>query len=531
MTPNEQTASSDPSYDVEKGPSSGLPSPHDPLALSPSISPTRDITDSAISRPQNRFFTLTARIENLLGLEARGIHRVLPAEQTTKSTLSFLQIVVLWFSINTAPQNITLASIGASVYGLGFLDATLCSVFGAMVGILPVAYTAGWGPWSGNRTMICARFTMGWWPVKICVILNVVILLGYSMIDAVVAGQMLSAVSPNGSLSVEVGIVVSAILTFSVTTFGIKIFHHYERFAWIPQTFVLLILAGTAGPKFDLHSKPTVEGATLAGNRLSFFSICLSAAVTYAPIAADFFVYCDPKIASRWKVFAATLLGLSLSFTLTFVIGAGLASGIANNPSWEAAGAGTGALIVAGFESLGGFGKFCSVVAALGLIANMVPPTYSCGIDFQILGRYPAMVPRFLWNTFGVVVFTVCALAGRNDLSEIFTNFLSLMGYWVVLWIVITLEEEFIFRRRKNPTFVWSDWHKQEKMPLGIAAMVAFCIGWVGAILCMSQHYFIGPLAKMVGSEGGDMGNYVGFAWAGLVYPVLRWWELRKFGR
>lgn len=372
---------------------------------------------------------------------------------------------------------------------------------------------------------------MGWWPVKICVILNVVILLGYSMIDAVVAGQMLSAVSPNGSLSVEVGIVVSAVLTFTVTTFGIKIFHHYEGYAWVPQTFVLLILAGTAGSRFDLNSKSTVEGTTLAGNRLSFFSICLSAAITYAPIAADFFVYCDPKIASRWKVFAATLLGLSLSFTFTFVIGAGLASGIPHNPSWEAAGAGSGALIVAGFENLGGFGKFCSVIAALGLIANMVPPTYSCGIDFQILGRYPALVPRFLWNTFGVVVFTVCALAGRNDLSEIFTNFLSLMGYWVVLWIAITLEEEFIFRRRKKPTFVWSDWDQQDKVPLGIAAFVAFCIGWVGAILCMSQYYFIGPLAKMVGSEGGDMGNYVGFAWAGLVYPGLRWWELRKFGR
>ena len=59
----------------------------------------------------------------------------------------------------------------------------------------------------------------------------------------------------------------------------------------------------------------------------------------------------------------------------------------------------------------------------------MVPPIYSTGVDFQILGRYPAMVPRFVWNSFGVVVFTVCGLAGRNNLSQIFTNFLALMGY------------------------------------------------------------------------------------------------------
>jgi purine-cytosine permease-like protein len=71
---------------------------------------------------------------------------------------------------------------------------------------------------------------MGWWPVKICVLLNLVILIGYAMIDAVVAGQILSAVSSDGSLSVEVGIVITAVLTFAVTTFGIKIFHHFERY-------------------------------------------------------------------------------------------------------------------------------------------------------------------------------------------------------------------------------------------------------------------------------------------------------------
>lgn len=46
---------------------------------------------------------------------------------------------------------------------------------------------------------------MGWWPSKILVLLNLIVLLGYALIDCVVAGQILSAVSPNGSLSVVVG--------------------------------------------------------------------------------------------------------------------------------------------------------------------------------------------------------------------------------------------------------------------------------------------------------------------------------------
>ena len=46
---------------------------------------------------------------------------------------------------------------------------------------------------------------MGWWPSKVVVILNLIQMIGYSLIDCVVGGQILSAVSPNGSMSVAVG--------------------------------------------------------------------------------------------------------------------------------------------------------------------------------------------------------------------------------------------------------------------------------------------------------------------------------------
>jgi hypothetical protein len=113
---------------------------------------TLDIEETIHS---NKWLLWIKHVERLFGLEARGIHRVKASEQTPETTLGFMQILILWFSINTGSQNITLASIGQSVYGLGFLDATLCSILGAFLGSVPVAYTAGWGPWSGNRTMVC----------------------------------------------------------------------------------------------------------------------------------------------------------------------------------------------------------------------------------------------------------------------------------------------------------------------------------------------------------------------------------------
>lgn len=140
---------------------------------------------------------------------------------------------------------------------------------------------------------------------------------------------------------------------------------------------------------------------------------------------------------------------------------------------------------------------------ALGLIANTIAPTYSSGIDFQILGRYAEKVPRVVWNTIGVIIYTVCALAGRSNLSEIFTNFLALMGYWVAIWFGIILEEFFIFRWRSG--YDWTMWNKPSKLPIGIAAFIAFAVGWVGAILCMAQLWYIGPIAKLVGDWGADV--------------------------
>ena len=46
---------------------------------------------------------------------------------------------------------------------------------------------------------------MGWWPSKLIVILNIIVFLGFNMISCVIAGQILSTVSPNGSMSVVVG--------------------------------------------------------------------------------------------------------------------------------------------------------------------------------------------------------------------------------------------------------------------------------------------------------------------------------------
>ena len=87
-------------------------------------------------------------------LEMRGIQRVEEHEKIHIGWFAYLQVFVLWVSINLAANNITLGMLGPAVYGLSFRDASLCACFGVLVGSIPVAWIATWGPLSGNRTMV-----------------------------------------------------------------------------------------------------------------------------------------------------------------------------------------------------------------------------------------------------------------------------------------------------------------------------------------------------------------------------------------
>ena len=87
-------------------------------------------------------------------LEIRGIQRVEEHEKVQVGWFAYVQVFVLWVSVNLAANNITLGMLGPAVYGLSFRDASLCACLGTLVGGIPVAWIATWGPLSGNRTMV-----------------------------------------------------------------------------------------------------------------------------------------------------------------------------------------------------------------------------------------------------------------------------------------------------------------------------------------------------------------------------------------
>lgn len=65
------------------------------------------------------------------------------------------------------------------------------------------------------------------------------------------------------------------------------------------------------------------------------------------------------------------------------------------------------------------------------------------------------------------------------------------MGYWVTIWVLITLQEQLIFRWKFG--YIWEDWNDRKKLPPGLAALATSVIDWAGAVLGIDQIYFVAP--------------------------------------
>lgn len=227
-----------------------------------------------------------------------------------------------------------------------------------------------------------------------------------------------------------------------------------------------------------------------------------------------------------------SLIGLWSAFNLMLLLGVGLATGMATHAAWdEAYLVSTGALIVSAYDPLGGFGRFCGVIVALGVISNSIPSSYSAALNCQVLGRYGKKVPRYVWSLGTVIIPLVLALAGREHLMIIINNFAALMGYWCAFMVFIVLIEHLVFRKvgRGGPGFDWSKWEDKQYLPIGYAATVSFLLGWVGAILGMYQVWYTGPLATLSGPA--DVGGWVGSGLTIISFLPLRWLELKFVGR
>ena len=146
----------------------------------------------------------------------------------------------------------------------------------------------------------------------------------------------------------------------------------------------------------------------------------------------------------------------------------------------------------------------------------------------QVFGRPFQRVKRYIWTLIGAVIYVAIALPASANFAHTLTDFLLIIAYWLAPWSIILIIEHFVFRRGRYNV---DDWNNARRLPIGWAAIVSMAFGIVGVLLGAAQVYYVGPIAKLVGPYGMDVGFELGLVFAGIAYLILRRIELNNSPR
>jgi len=477
------------------------------------------------------WYARTQRLAGKFGVEQRGIERV-PNDE--RDTAHISQVGTMWLSANMVVSSFAIGALAYPVFYLGFIDTILLIFFVNLLGILPVCFFSTFGPRFGLRQMVLSRFFFGYYGVKIIAVFNILACVGWSSVNVIVGAQLFNAV--NGNMPGWAGIIVIAAATFLVTLFGYKIVHTYERYSWIPCFIIFLVVLGEFAHSGDFINIPMGVGKSEAGAALSFAASVFGFATGWTSYAADYTVY-QPVDRSRKSIFIWTFAGLAFPLLFTQMLGAAVASAMAANDGsnvyydgYESSGIG-GLLAAVLLPPLGRFGQFCLVILALSIVANNCPNIYSVSLSLQLLARVSQRVPRFIWTFIGTLIYCAIAIPGYGHFSTVLENFMLLIAYWLAIYEGISLSEHF-FYKRGFAGYDPSIYMDASLLPPGIAAIIAFGFGIMGAVLGMAQVWFVGPIGKLCGTEfGGDVGFELAFCFSAVSYTTMRYFEKRHFKR
>lgn len=451
------------------------------------------------------------------GIEAQGIERVSPQ---SRSHVQIFDNFTMWLAANLVLSTIALGALAINIFGLGLWDSIGVIVIFNLLGVLPVAFFSTLGPKLGLRQMTISRFSFGWVGAMIMAVFNVAACIGWSVVNVIVGGQLVSALT-GGAIPSWLGILGIATLTTLVSLYGYQYVHRYERVAWVPMAIAFGIMFLLAVPHVTIVA-PKSQGVTYVASLLSFGSAIYGFATGWSAYAADYNVR-QPETTPSRRVFWLTFLGVLIPCVLLESLGVLLTTVPALS------GKSGGELVAAAVSPLGGVGTIILLFLALSVIANNIPNDYSLALSMQLLGRRFQRIDRAVWTVVGAIVYVILAIGAAGNFDRTLENFLLVIGYWLGPWSVILILEHFRFRRGR---YNLNDWNTPSRLPVGWAAIASLGAGLFGVYLGAAQVAFVGPIAGLLNQPFGmDIGFELGILFAAIAYWVLRPIERRTHHR
>lgn len=490
----------------------------------------RSLEESGPSDARETKISWIDKIASKINAETKGIDLVTEEEKTDDSLLNAAS---MWFSANMVIASFSLGALGVTVFHLSFFQCVMVIFFFSLLGALPVAYFSIFGVRLGLRQMVLTRFFLGDYGMRIFAFINLIACIGWGAVNIMASAQLLNIVN-NGACPPWAGCLILVLCTVIVTFFGYNVIHAYEKWSWIPNLVVFIAIIARMAMSKNFTFGTTVGGETTAGNVLSFGGTIFGFASGWTTYASDYTVY-QPKNANLVKIFFGILIGLMIPLCFAIILGAACATGTLTDPSWaklydeKAIGGLVYAILVK--DSLHGFGQFLCVVIALSTVANNVPNMYSIAMSAQAFSSYTMKIPRVCWTVAANFVTLAICIPAYYKFASVMSNFMNLIAYYLAIYESMCLSQHLIWNKGNMFAIDYLRYNDKTAYPYGLAGVFGFCCGIAGVVVGMDQEWYHGPIGRLIGEYGGDIGFELGAAFAFIGFNLMRPIEIKYLGR
>ncbi|KAK0631804.1 purine-cytosine permease [Immersiella caudata] len=488
------------------------------------------VVDEAVdSREKNTidsgFKSKLRNLKSKLGVEEIGIERV-PEDERKQEGM--YRIAMLWLSANLTAPTMAIGAAAIPTFGLGFVDAALVIILVNLVGILPVCLFSALGARFGLRQMVLSRFYFGYYFGKFAAVLNIITLVGWTVLNALVAAQIIHAL--NSSIPSWASILIVSVASLVVALIGHTVLQVFETWASIPcfVAFLTLLGAFASSNKFD-SLLPLAVGQSETNAIFSFSTAIYGATSGWCLCAADYYVY-QPADRPTSSIYYTTFFSLAVPIIFSQLLGLAIMTPYAYDEDFKGAydTGGFGAVLAHILVPLGGWGKVCLVLFALTIVTINSPPIYSVSFSLQLISRRTERISRYIWPIVTTVVYVILAIVAYDHFATWLGNFLVIFGYWVAVYQTISFGEHYLFRRGKRG-YKPDEYQDDTRLPKGWAALAGTVAAILGTVLGMVTVFWVGPVAKALG--GVDVGMLLAFVLGGVVFAGVRMLEKIRWPR
>jgi NCS1 family nucleobase:cation symporter-1 len=427
-------------------------------------------------------------------------HGMAPIPEDQRYGASWRNFTV-WFAPNMELSGVFTGTL-AFTLGLGFWAGFIAIVVGVILGALPVALLATWGPKTGMGQLPLARLPFG----KTIAVPAAVQWLGSVAWDALVGLFGAQAAQLLFHVPFFVGAIVVLALEGAIGFLGYEFIHQLEKWGSVILTILFVVLSVKILAHGNIPTGNTVHGGAAVGAFILMTTIAFSGSFSWASYAADYSRY-QRKDTRSSPIFLWTLAGLGASFIWVYAIGLAGARVLIDQTA-----GGVQTLVGGG---VAGTLALCAVM--FGAITGNALNDYSGSLAIQSAG---VRIKRNWTAAFGTVLaFGLILWLSSGNLSSKFQNVLLFSAYWIAPFFAIILVDWYHRRGTVSRELLARLMYFRD-LSLSWPALVALVVGFAAMVPFMNTGLIVGPVATAL--QGADLSFYVGFIVGGVAYSALR---------